>query len=158
MSADAQGPGIRFPPPFVYVGGWLLAWLLDRRFEFRVDGAGPGSVQATLGLAILAVGLAVNFWGLLTFARYRTAIMPTRPARLLVGVGPYRFTRNPMYVGLTGLYVGLALLVNWAWPLVALPLVLAVISAYVIRREERHLRAVFGATYDDYCRRVRRWI
>jgi protein-S-isoprenylcysteine O-methyltransferase Ste14 len=158
MSVDARGPGIRFPPPFVYAAGWVVAWALDRRLAFRIAGTSQSTLQVMAGLAMLAAGLAVVFWGLITFARHRTAVFPTRPARLLVAGGPYRFTRNPMYVGLTLAYVGLALVSNWAWPLVMLVPVVAIISRYVIRREEQHLRSSFGATFDDYCRRVRRWM
>jgi protein-S-isoprenylcysteine O-methyltransferase Ste14 len=100
----------------------------------------------------------VMLWGLATFARARTPIIPDRPARQLVSHGPYRISRNPMYLGLTSLYTGLALVLNLAWPLVLLPVVLLTLTATVIVHEERHLRAAFGATYEDYCRRVRRWI
>ena len=81
---------------------------------------------------------------MVTFWRARTAIIPHRPASRLVRHGPYRFTRNPMYVGLTGLYTGLALIFNVGWPLVLLPLVLVVLWGVVIQREERYLRAAFG--------------
>jgi protein-S-isoprenylcysteine O-methyltransferase Ste14 len=158
MATPARGPGIRFPPPFVFVAGYALAWLLDRRLEFKIDGAGPGVPQQILGLAALAGGLGVMGWGLVTFIRARTPVNPMRPARQLVTWGPFRFSRNPMYVGLTLAYFGLALVVNQAWPLILLPLVLITISLAVIGREERYLRAQFGAQYDAYAGRVRRWL
>lgn len=155
---DERGPAVRFPPPFVFVAGFLVAWLFDRYLGFEIDGEGPGVPQTVLGVAAIAAGAAVTFWGMATFARARTPIIPDRPARELVIRGPYRFTRNPMYVGLTALYCGLALVTNMAWPLVLLPVVLIVLTLAVIVHEERHLRDAFGAAYDDYCRRVRRWI
>ena len=87
-----------------------------------------------------------------------TSPMPHSPAKQLVIRGPYRFTRNPMYVGMTIAYLGGVATANSVWPLVALPLVLAGIYAFVIRREERYLEAEFGDAYRDYCRRVRRWL
>jgi protein-S-isoprenylcysteine O-methyltransferase Ste14 len=158
MTTDARGPGVRFPPPFVFVAGWLLAWGLDTRIEFLIDGAGAGPVQIAIGAALASAGLCLMFWGLVTFIYARTPVVPTRPARDLVRGGPYRYSRNPMYLGFTGLYAGLALLTNSAWPLVLLPVVLLALTSLVIRREEAHLQRMFGSDYDDYCRRVRRWI
>jgi protein-S-isoprenylcysteine O-methyltransferase Ste14 len=97
------------------------------------------------------------YTGIATFARARTAIYPNQPARALVTTGPYRFSRNPMYLGLTAAYFGLALVLNWAWPLVLLPVVLGALSALVIDREERHLASSFGTAYTEYRRHVRRW-
>ena len=72
--------------------------------------------------------------------------------------GPYRLSRNPMYVALSLLYVSLAALVNVAWPLVLWPAVVASLSSFVIRREERYLSGAFGAESADYRRRVARWL
>jgi protein-S-isoprenylcysteine O-methyltransferase Ste14 len=156
--ADARGPGIRFPPPFVFVGGFLAAWLLEFLLGFEIDGEGPKAPQTILGLIAIVAGGGLTFWGMATFARARTPIIPNRPAAKLVLAGPYRFTRNPMYVGLTSLYTGLALLLNLAWAIVLLPLVLLVLTKTVIRHEERHLGDAFGSAYADYCGRVRRWL
>ena len=155
---DDRGPAVRFPPPFVFVAGFLVAFLLENLLGFEIDGEGPTLPQTALGVAAVATGLVLTLWGLATFARARTPIIPDRPARELVTRGPYRFTRNPMYVGLTALYSGLALVLNMAWPLVLLPVVLTALTTLVIVHEERHLREAFGQSYEDYCRRVRRWV
>ena len=156
--ADASGPGIRFPPPFVFVAGFLAAWVLERSIGFEIDGEGPKTPQVVIGLIAIVAGLSLTFWGMGTFTRVGTPVIPDRPATELVISGPYRFTRNPMYLGLTALYLGLAILLNLAWPLVLLPIVLLVLTKTVIVHEEQHLRAAFGSAYGDYCRRVRRWI
>ena len=97
-------------------------------------------------------------WGLISFVRARTAVMPHLPASRLVTAGPYRFTRNPMYLGITLAYAGLALLIDTAWPLLLLPAVLALLMVVVVRREERYLERAFGDAYRAYRDRVRRWI
>lgn len=153
-----RGPGVRFPPPFIFVGGFVLAWLLQRRLGFDIAGGGPGLAQTIAGAVILVAGLGWMASGLVTFGSNRTAIIPHRTARLLVRSGPYRFTRNPMYLGLTWAYVGLSVVLNWVWPLVLLPVVLIVLTTAVIHREEAYLRAAFGPDYDNYCRHVRRWL
>jgi protein-S-isoprenylcysteine O-methyltransferase Ste14 len=153
-----RGPDVRFPPPFLFAAGFLVAWLLHRRVPFEIAGAGGGLVQGALGAVGFGLGLALMCAGFWTFMQNRTPVIPHRPARLLVRRGPYRFTRNPMYLGLTFAYVGLALLINWAWPLVLLPLVLIALTTFVIAREERYLRSAFGTDYDAYCQQVRRWL
>jgi protein-S-isoprenylcysteine O-methyltransferase Ste14 len=148
---------VRFPPPFVYVAAFGAAWWLNLRIEFLIDGAGAGTRQSVVGVALLACGLVCMVAGLATFVQARTAVIPHRPARQLVTWGPYRWSRNPMYVGLTIAYIGLSVVLNLAWPLVMLPLAL-VAMFFIIRREERYLGAAFGDTYADYCQRVRRWV
>jgi protein-S-isoprenylcysteine O-methyltransferase Ste14 len=150
--------GVRFPPPLVYVIPFFLAFLLNDRIEFLIVGAGAGPVQQLTGAAMILAGFGLMAWGLVTFGRLRINALPFRSARALALVGPYRFTRNPMYLGLLIAYLGGALKTNWAWPLVFLPFVLLVMNAFVIAREERYLTAAFGADYTDYCRRVRRWL
>jgi protein-S-isoprenylcysteine O-methyltransferase Ste14 len=108
-------------------------------------------------LGILA-GLLLVGWSLVTFFRAGTAIIPHHPASRLVGSGPYRFSRNPMYVGVTALYVGLAFLFDVAWPILILPFVLVSLFSLVIRREELYLSDEFGDAYTAYRSRVRRWL
>jgi protein-S-isoprenylcysteine O-methyltransferase Ste14 len=158
MSNAPRGPGIRYPPPVIFIGGFLVAWFLEGQLSFEIDGAGASTRQVALGAVLVAGGLALMVSGMVTFVRARTAIIPYHAARQLVTSGPYRFTRNPMYLGLTCGYFGVAVLLNLAWPIVVLPLVLIVLTLAVINLEERHLREAFGEDYNAYCRRVRRWI
>ena len=90
--------------------------------------------------------------------RAGTNIRPDQPTLALASDGPFRFTRNPLYIAVTGLYLGIALLVNALWPLVLLIPVLAVLRWGVVGREERYLEAKFGEPYRAYKARVRRWI
>lgn len=155
--APLKSPGVRFPPPLLFVGGLAVGWLLDRRVR-ALPLVGDGDVIATVGTALLAVGLSLMAWGMITFRLARTAIVPMRGASRLVERGPYRFTRNPMYTGMTLAYLGVAAILNSAWPLLALPIVLALLVRLVIRREEAYLLDAFGAEYSAYRARVRRWL
>jgi protein-S-isoprenylcysteine O-methyltransferase Ste14 len=157
-AADRRGPDVRVPPPLFFVAGWVVGWGLDRRIGFAIDAAGSSALQLALGGLFVAGGLAVMGWALSTFLKAGTAVLPVRPARLLVTTGPFRRTRNPMYLGLTAVYFGLALLANFAWPIVLLPVVLVALSSVVIEREERYLARAFGAEYERYRSNVRRWL
>lgn len=150
--------GVRFPPPLVFVLPYLLSFLLDRRVPFLIVGDEAGAVQVSAGLALMTTGFGLTFWAMVNFWRAKTNPLPFKPARTLVIVAPYTFTRNPMYLGMTLAYVGGALAANWAWPLVFLPAVIGVTAGFIIAREERYLRAEFGAQYEEYCARVRRWL
>ena len=160
VSEDGRlaNPGVRFPPPLVFVLPFFASFLLNDRVEFLIVGAGAGVIQSTAGLGLVGLGLALMLWGLVTFIMRRTNVLPFRPARTLVIERPYTFSRNPMYLGLLVAYLGGTLVTNWAWPLVFLPVVIGVMNGFVIAREERYLRSEFGAEFDDYCRRVRRWV
>lgn len=155
-----NNPGVRFPPPFLFVGGFGIAWLVHTRvFGAPISPAIlPDAVRGFLGWAQFAGGAVLVAWGMLTFASAHTAIIPNRPASKVVDHGPYRFTRNPMYVGFTLAYMGGALLLNTAWPFAFLPFVLLALSRLVIAREERYLTEAFGTEYTEYRSRVRRWI
>lgn len=159
MSEPApNNPGVHFPPPTLFVVGFLIAIALDRwMISLRLGGVSRASLLIT-GWVLIVTGLLVLLWALLTFARARTAILPSRPARTIVATGPFRYSRNPMYVAFSAVYIGLALLMSMAWPLLLLPLVLLGLYALVIRREERYLGHAFGDEYAAYRSRVRRWL
>lgn len=151
-------PGVRFPPPALFVAGLLAGWALHRHVRaLALPGLAPAAARG-VGLGLVLAGLALAGWGVVTFRRARTAIIPHYPASRVVDGGPYRFTRNPMYTGFTVVYLGVAALLGSAWPLLLLPLVLVALVRLVIAREERYLRAAFGADYEGYCARVRRWL
>jgi protein-S-isoprenylcysteine O-methyltransferase Ste14 len=157
VTARLPHPGVRFPPPLLYAVAFLAGYLLHRAYPLAI--VADGSLALEIAGAI-CVGVWALFMGaaFASFLRARTNILPNRPAVTLVTTGPYRFTRNPMYVSLVLLYVGGALLLDTWWPLFFLPLVIVAIDRLVIAREERYLLDAFGGHYDAYCRRVRRWI
>jgi protein-S-isoprenylcysteine O-methyltransferase Ste14 len=155
--ASGRGPGVAFPPPLLFVAGYALGWWIGRISPIGA-GAAPIPVLEVAGAIVAGAGLAIAAWAMSTFALSGTAIMPNQPASTLVVHGPYRYSRNPMYVALTLLYVGLVLVTRTWWALPLLPVVLVLLFKTVIAREERYLGTEFGEAYTDYTRRVRRWI
>ncbi len=155
MTATRDASGVRFPPPLIYVGGFVLGYLLDRAVPLTLTSWPLGE---PLGWALVAVGVALMGSAVMTFRRAGTSLNPAKPTTRVVVHGPYRFTRNPMYVGWVIVYLGCVLLTNTVWPLVSLPVVLVLISRAVIAKEERYLAAKFGDAYRAYKARVRRWL
>jgi protein-S-isoprenylcysteine O-methyltransferase Ste14 len=147
--------GVLAPPPLIFGVPLLLALFLERVFPMNLL-AGRSIVLAGRILVAAAVLLAV--WAISTFRRAGTSPKPTAPTTSLVATGPYRFSRNPMYVSLTLLYVGISLWARAAWPLFFLPSVLLTIQIGVVDREERYLEAKFGEEYGRFKARVGRWI
>lgn len=157
-TAPLTNAGVRFPPPFVYIAGLCLGWLLDRYvMMLPIPTTGDGIVWKIADLLIVA-GILLSVWGIATFRSAQTSIIPNRSASRLVTSGPYRFTRNPMYTGLAMAYAGIALLIGSYWPFILLVVVLLIILRLVILPEERYLAQAFGAEYAGYCARVRRWV
>lgn len=151
-----SNPGVRIPPPLLFVVGLVAGWLLDRYVvALPIPRVGFAPL---LGAALIAIGIVLVASGMITFRRARTAIMPHHSANRLVVSGPYRFTRNPMYTGLTIVYVGVAILLGTVFPFILLPIVLLSVVLLVIKREERYLADAFGSEYAEYCARVRRWL
>ena len=106
---------------------------------------------------LFAVGAVIAGWGLVLFAKARTTTVPGKLSGKLVTWGPYRFTRNPMYVGLVLAYLGEAGLLKQIWPIVALPFTVAYINWIVIPVEEAKLEEAFPNEYKQYRLQVRRW-
>ena len=155
--APPDSPGVRFPPPLVWAGFAALAWWLDSRWPLRPP-AGSERLLDPLGLGLVVAGLLLDLGSLALFLRAKTSAIPFRPAAAFVATGTYRWTRNPMYLGMTFLVGGFGLLTERLGLVVAALAAALVIDRLVIRREERYLEARFGDAYLAYKRRVRRWI
>ena len=159
MSAsNAHGARVVVPPPLLFVAGMFAGLGIHRIAPGDELPASIAGAAGTAGYVLAAAGLAFGLWGVATFFRSKTTVIPHRAVSNLVERGPYRVTRNPMYVGLTALYAGLALAQNRLWPFALLPIVLAVLIVAVIRPEERYLEERFGEEYRAYKRRVRRFL
>jgi protein-S-isoprenylcysteine O-methyltransferase Ste14 len=119
----------------------------------------PETVPRTwIGIAVLALGLALGAWAIATLRQAGTRVETTQATTTIVTGGPYRLTRNPIYVGMLAILIGLAIAVNTAWLLVALAPFYLVIRFGVVAREEAYLERKFGDAYLSYKSRVRRWL
>ncbi len=153
MSEGAnRGPGVRVPPP-VMVGVLLAAaWALNRLAPVQL-----GPPLPSLGLPVMFAASGWIGWALLTLVRAGNDPRPDQPDSSLVVAGPFALGRNPVYLGFLGLCLGMAL--NWGtlWGWAALGAVFLLLDFAVVRKEEAYLRGRFGAPYEEYARRVRRW-
>jgi protein-S-isoprenylcysteine O-methyltransferase Ste14 len=128
------------------------------RMHPRVISPQAAQVSTIAGAVLFAAGAVIAGWGLVLFRIAKTTTVPGKSSAQLVTSGPYRFTRNPMYVGLTLAYLGEAGLLRQIWPVVLLPLTIAYVNWTVIPVEEAKLDEVFPGSYQQYRSRVRRWI
>jgi len=147
---------LHVPVPWVFVLTYLVGVGLEHTFPFRMAAAVLTGVSAAGGV-MFGIGAVIAAWGLLTFQRARTTTVPGRASSQLVTWGLYRFSRNPMYVGLTLAYFGEAAILRQVWPALLLPLTVAYVNWVVIPVEEGKLKEVFGEAYERYRARVRRW-
>lgn len=150
-----DNPGVRFPPPVAYVAAVGVGYLMQRLAPLPIGG---GIVRVAAAWTFVAGWAVVVIAAFYAFWSRHTTIVPVRPATTLVVAGPYRFTRNPMYVALALLTLAVGLWMNTWWVILLLVPALIVIDRIVIAREEAYLGRRFGAEYDQYTRRVRRWI
>ena len=156
MSNDERDkPGIRVPPPPIYLLALLLGLLLDRRMHVPFL---PREVARLLGWPLVGGAMTLAAWFARTMRRADTTMHINKPVSRVVQDGPFRFTRNPGYLSLTMLYAGIAVLRNALWAIVLMPLVVYVIQREVIEREEGYLERTFGEEYLAYKARVRRWV
>jgi protein-S-isoprenylcysteine O-methyltransferase Ste14 len=155
MPEQADSPGVHIPPPLFYVAAIGSGALLRRYMPLAIGWGAPRVIAAWVLVALSAWLFA---WSFIWFARQKTTIIPNRPARALVLDGPFRFTRNPLYLAMALLTLGAGLWLNTWWVLLLLLPAVALVDRFVIAREEAYLRRRFGAEYDLYTARVRRWL
>jgi protein-S-isoprenylcysteine O-methyltransferase Ste14 len=142
-------------PPLLYGISFVIGLTLNWQTPATIVAA---PLASSLGLVLLALGVALAVWGKRTMQHEGTPAHPALPAKALVVTGPFAFSRNPLYVARTLLYVGLAFAMNTSWPLITLLPLLAFMHYAVVLGEERQLDARFGVAYRAYRTRVRRWL
>jgi len=156
MISKSNHAQIILNPFLIYFLLAFVAVLLQRFYPLPaiLTGQVPRMLVAAIMVINLVIGLAAAR-GMLTA---RTSLNPQRPTTALVLSGPFRFTRNPLYLGLTVFYAGLMLVFELTWGLLFLPIVVWLITVWVIVPEEKYLEQKFGTEYLHYKSRVRRWI
>jgi len=145
-------------PPLLFGGALALGYVLSLYFPL-----GPGLAQAnalalTVGITFIALGFALTIRSVQMFRRAGTNVVPGEPASALVTAGPYRFTRNPIYIGFVLVYFGLSVVLTSMWVLLLLFPTLLMLHRGVVQREEAYLERKFGDAYRAYKARVPRWL
>ena len=148
---------MRIPVPWVFVLAYLAGIGLEA-ICFRSHFFNTMPFLSEIGAVVFLAGAVLAAWGWLLFRKAKTTRVPGRASTAMVTWGPYRFTRNPMYLGLTIAYLGEAGILRQLWPALLLPLVLAYLNRIVIPVEEEKLSEVFGPGYQEYRSRVGRWL
>lgn len=142
-------------PPIWFALGLIVVFLLDRNLPLM---SFSGPVALVLGVILVLLGLASAISAAGLFRKADTGIVPFSEATALVTSGAFRFSRNPMYLGMVFVLLGAALLTGSLAGLLVAPVFMLIIQSRFIQDEEKMLRGVFGDEYEDYCRRVRRWV
>jgi protein-S-isoprenylcysteine O-methyltransferase Ste14 len=148
---------LHVPVPWVFVLTYILGGVLEHVLH-RTISPTAALISTIAGAMLFAVGAVIAGWGLVLFRKAKTTTVPGKLSGQLVTWGPYRVTRNPMYVGLVLAYLGEAGLLKQIWPVVLLPLTIAYLNWTVIPLEEAKLEEAFHDGFEQYRLRVPRWL
>ena len=149
---------LKIPVPWVFVLTYLIGILLQLILPFNPPSQKVLSYMKIIGYVLFAIGVVFASWSLIIFHKACTTTTPGEKSKKLVTWGPYRLTRNPMYVSLILAYLGEAGFLAQFWPVLVLPLMLVYVNWTVIPLEENILKKDFKEEYEDYCFHVRRWL
>lgn len=155
MIEEKDNPGVVAPPPLVFLSGLIVGGILSWLFPSPIL---PKTVSIVAGVLFALAGIVFIVLPIAQMRRARTNVHPWKPTTAIVDDGVYAFSRNPIYLGMTLIYLGVSFLFNSFWFLPPLALVLFVVHNGVILREEKYLTRKFGDEYLNYKSRVRRWI
>jgi protein-S-isoprenylcysteine O-methyltransferase Ste14 len=155
--STSKGPGVFIPPPLFYVLIFIAAVFIqkiipipDKLFHLRAI--------KVVGVILLIVALFFLVRSLRQFFLTKNTLILIKPASSLQTTGIYGMTRNPMYVGLAIVYLGITCFIgNW-WNIILFPVLFIIVQEYIIKREEKYLELEFGQGFSDYKRIVRRWL
>jgi len=150
-----DNPGVITIPPLLYAGALLAGLALHYFIPVHYL---PRAINIWLGIVLISVSVPIVISAVWEMRRAQTAFDVRKPTTAIVTQGAFRFSRNPGYLSLTILYIGISSLVNSVWVLLGLIPVLVLMQEGVIKREERYLEKKFGEQYLRYKNRVRRWI
>lgn len=154
-SEDKHGPNVRVHPPVIYAISILSGIGLNNLWPAVMP---LGLNGRTYGGVIIFLATLIAAWSMYKFHKANTDVRPDKPDSALITTGPYRFTRNPLYIVLSLAQITVAVWLNNLWVLLLLIPSIIAITYYAITREERYLEKLFGQSYLDYKQRVRRWL
>jgi protein-S-isoprenylcysteine O-methyltransferase Ste14 len=152
LTNEDEIAGVIAPPPLIFAGALAAGLVLGNAGIVR-----KRSCDIIAGSAVALVGATLGIATIIALKRAGTHVRPDRPTTKLVTSGPFRYTRNPAYVGATLIYVGAALAARSVPALTFLPIALVVLERGVVEREEIYLERRFGDTYRSYKTTVPRW-
>lgn len=155
MARDADRPDVVVFPPLLLGGAMVLGFVLDRLHPMPLL---PPVAARSIGVILFALSGALGYRAQSALRRVGTNISPSQPTLALATDGPYRRTRNPLYLAGLGVFLGVACFVNGLAPFVLFAPLFALLHWGVVRREEQYLDAKFGEAYRAYRSRVRRWL
>jgi protein-S-isoprenylcysteine O-methyltransferase Ste14 len=155
MANSGDTAGVIAPPPLIVLGHLLVGLGLDALWPAPFLGA---QTQWLLACLLIVPPFVLALWCVWLFRRANTAVEPWHPSTVLVTDGPYRFSRNPIYLAMVVAFAGLACAIDSLWLIGLLPVLALVLDRGVIAREEPYLARRFVTDYGAYCRKVRRWI
>lgn len=154
-----QTADIKIRPPLLFAAALVLGFVLDHLLPLPFGIArNEGVVHKLIPAMVILLGIAVGVAGIRNFSRAGTPVPGNMPVRALVTTGIHGWSRNPIYVGMLLLYIGIGIAVRSTWILVLTPFILLILRYAVIAREEQYLEQRVGDAYCDYKRRVRRWL
>jgi protein-S-isoprenylcysteine O-methyltransferase Ste14 len=155
LAAASETGGTRVPPPAFYLAGLTAGLMAERVAPLTLPSGAPATAAAAI-----AIGTGTGFVtsSVLHFKRAGTSVAPNSPTTALVTTGPYRISRNPIYLGFTLVAAGIAMAARSGWTLLLVPMVVGAIDRLVITREQRDLAARYGQEYQRYRARTRRWL
>jgi protein-S-isoprenylcysteine O-methyltransferase Ste14 len=156
--ADGDTSGVTVLPPLIYLAGLVIGYLVEWLWPVPIAPGGLAVIVRVIGVIAVLAGLWLIFSAATLFRSLGTEVDPHKPASVVAIDGPYRFTRNPMYLGMALVLAGLAFIGNALWPLIAVIPVVWWIQTQVIAKEEAYLERKFGAPYLALKARVRRWL
>ena len=151
----ADNAGVIAFPPFILAATLLLGWLLNWLWPIDIL---PGSSLAWPGTLLIVVSIAIGLTAVRAMFKMNTSLDVRKAATSIVSSGPFALTRNPMYLSMVLLCVGIALFFNWFWLLLLVIPLEVILQKGVIEREERYLERKFGDEYKRYRTKVRRWL
>jgi len=151
---DVANPGL-VRPPLVYLTSLVSGTVIHLAMPLPFL---PGTLAMPLGVPLVVVAIALFSYSVAKFRAAGTPVPARKPTTVIVRTGPYRFSRNPIYLAFSMFQLGIAIWVNSVWLLATLVGAVALIDHVVIRREEQYLERKFGAQYLDYKASVRRWL
>ncbi len=155
MTDKKDTPSVIAPPPLIFLSGLILGGIVSWFYPIQML---PGGLAVIFGNLLFLVGIGVIAIIYLQMRKAKTNIEPWKPTTKILDTGFYGYSRNPIYVAMILIYLGVSCFFNFVWFLAFLPLSWLTIHFGVILREEKYLESKFGDEYLDYKKRVRRWI